>query len=130
MVNSSEYSLALIEDELPIVHLYKSKFEHEGFLVKVAYNARDGYRLLKEAPPDLLLLDLRMPGMQGDELLARVRAEDWGADIRVIILTNLSRDEAPSSLRFLGVDRYVVKAHHTPSQVVAIAREVLGLPRG
>ena len=42
-----------------------------------------------------------MPGMSGDELLAKMRATEWGADIRVIILTNLSRDEAPSSLRFL-----------------------------
>lgn len=123
-------NVAIVEDEMSICQLYRHKFQLEGFVVRAAQTGKDGYRLLKEAPPDLLLLDLRMPGMQGDELLARVRAEDWGADIRVIILTNLSRDEAPSSLRFLGVDRYVVKAHHTPSQVVAIAREVLGLPRG
>ncbi len=82
----------------------------------------------KTEQPDLLLLDIRMPGMSGDELLAKMRSTEWGADIRVIILTNLSRDEAPSSLRFLGVDRYVVKAHHTPSQVVDIVREVLALP--
>jgi len=67
-----------------------------------------------------------MPGMTGEEMLAKMRAHEWGADVRVVILTNLSRDEAPPSLRFLGVSRYVVKAHHTPAQIVDIVREVLG----
>ncbi len=58
-------------------------------------------------------------------MLARLRAQAWGADIRVIILTNLSKDEAPQVLRFLHVDRYIVKAHHTPKQLVDIVHEVL-----
>jgi DNA-binding response OmpR family regulator len=119
--------LSIVEDELSILQLYKTKFEREGFEVATASNGRDGLKVIKRTMPDLVLLDLRMPGMQGDEMLARLRAEEWGASIRVIILTNLSRDEAPSSLRFLAVDRYIVKAHHTPSQVVAIVREVLGI---
>ncbi len=119
--------LSIVEDELSILQLYKTKFEREGFEVATASNGRDGLKVIKRTMPDLVLLDLRMPGMQGDEMLARLRAEEWGASIRVIILTNLSRDEAPSSLRFLAVDRYIVKAHHTPSQVVAVVREVLGI---
>jgi hypothetical protein len=58
-------------------------------------------------------------------MLQHIREHHWGASIRVIILTNISRDEAPSLLRFLSVDRYIVKAHYTPSQVVAIVKEVL-----
>lgn len=120
-------SIVIIEDEYPIAQLYKMKFEFEGFLVKTASNGRDGLKLIKAHRPDLVLLDLRMPHMSGDEMLAKLRAQDWGADIRVIILTNLSRDEAPTSLRFLGVERYIVKANHTPAQVVAIVRDVLGI---
>ncbi len=120
--------VVIVEDEASIRHLYETKLTREGFRVATAENAKDGYKLLKTEQPDLLLLDIRMPGMSGDELLAKMRSTEWGADIRVIILTNLSRDEAPSSLRFLGRDRYVVKAHHTPSQVVDIVREVLALP--
>ena len=74
---------------------------------------------------NILLLDIRMPHMGGDEMLLKVREQPWGADMRVIILTNISRDEAPSALRFLHVDRYIVKAYHTPSQIVGIVREVL-----
>ena len=96
-------------------------------MVTVAGNGTDGLKQIKTTHPDIVLLDLRMPGMSGDEMLAKMRAEDWGADIRVIILTNVSRDEAPASLRFLGVSRYIVKAHHTPSQVVEIIKDVLAL---
>jgi DNA-binding NarL/FixJ family response regulator len=66
-----------------------------------------------------------MPEMSGDEMLEKIRATDWGSKPRVIILTNISRDEAPHNLRFLNVDRYIVKAHHTPSQVIDIVNEVI-----
>lgn len=123
--HASTTSIVIVEDDPSILRLYETKLKLEGFAVRTASNARQGFDLLQAAPPDLLLLDIRMPGMQGDEMLAKVRRHDWGADIRVIILTNLSRDEAPSQLRFLAVDRYIVKAHYTPSQVVDIVREVL-----
>ncbi len=121
--------VAIVEDEIAIRRLYETKFRLEGFTVSTAQDGAEGYRLLKNEQPDIVLLDLRMPGMQGEELLAKIRSQDWGASMRVIILTNLSRDEAPSSLRFLHVDRYIVKAHYTPSQVVDVVREVLHLPR-
>ena len=121
--------LIIIEDELQILQLYQLKFELEGFEVHTARDGREGLRLIKETKPDLVLLDLRMPHMSGDEMLAKLQAADWGADVHVAILTNLSRTEAPASLRFLGVERYIVKANHTPAQVVAIVREILGLSR-
>ena len=119
--------LVIVEDEVSILQLYQTKFELEGFKVSTAMNGRDGLKIIKSTMPDLVLLDLRMPGMQGDEMLARLREEGWGANIRVIILTNISRNEAPPSLRFLAVDRYIVKAHYTPTQVVEVVREVIQL---
>lgn len=65
--------------------------------------------------------------MSGDIMLEKLRATEWGSSIRVIVLTNISKAEAPMNLRFLNVDRYIVKAHSTPSQVVAVVREVLGV---
>lgn len=107
--------------------MYKLKLEREGFLVATASSGWEGLKVAHEFLPDLLLLDLRMPGMDGDEMLARLRRTDWGCDMRVIVLTNISRNEAPQALRFLNVDRYVVKAHYTPTQVVALVYEVLGI---
>ena len=122
---NKKHKIAVIEDDLPICNMYKLKLEHAGFEVKTAHNGHDGLSLIKDFGPDLILLDLKMPIMSGDEMLAKVREQDWGSSFRVIILTNISKDEAPSSLRFLNVDRYIVKAHHTPSQVIEIVREIL-----
>lgn len=105
--------------------MYRYKLEAEGFEVHVASNGASGLEQTKKVSPDLILLDIRMPEMNGDEMLKLVREQEWGAEVRVIVLTNLSKDEAPSILRLLGVDRYVVKAHYTPAQVVKIVREVL-----
>lgn len=120
--------IVVIEDDLPICLMYELKLKNKGYEVRIAHNGRDGFALCKEFLPDLILLDLRMPEMSGDEMLEQLRATEWGASIRVVILTNISKDEAPHNLRFLHVDRYVVKAHHTPSQILAIIEEILATP--
>ena len=117
--------ILIVEDDVQIRQIYEFKLENSGFEVLSAMNGEMGLIEARAFTPDLILLDLRMPVMNGDIMLEHLRAEEWGADMRVIILTNISKDEAPRSLGFLGVDRYVVKAHHTPSQVVEIVREVL-----
>lgn len=120
-----KYKIAVIEDEAPIRELYRAKLELSGYEVQTARDGREGLRLIASFQPDLILLDIRMPEMNGDEMLQRLRETEWGANVRVVILTNLSKDEAPSILRFLSVDRYVVKAHHTPQQVADIVGEVM-----
>lgn len=122
-----QHKIAIIEDDHTIAQMYRHKFEAIGHEVRMAHDGRTGYELVQTFQPDLILLDIRMPEMNGDEMLRQVREQDWGGSARVIILTNISRDEAPSIFRFLNVDRYIVKAHHTPSQVTEIAHEVLGI---
>ena len=118
--------ICVIEDEPSIAAMYEFKLRLEGYAVTVADNGSDGLKLIKAESPDLILLDLKMPRMGGDEMLERLRATPWGSGVRVIILTNISKNEAPQKLRFLNVDRYVVKAHHTPAQIVQIVDETLG----
>lgn len=122
----SKPKIVIVEDDPAIVEMYKFKLEHEGFLVKTALNGQQGLEVIETFQPDLILLDLRMPVMSGDDMLEKLRQTPWGSDIRVIVLTNISRDEAPHKLRLLNVDRYIVKAHHTPRQVVEIIEEILG----
>lgn len=117
--------IAIIEDEDTIANMYRFKFEKEGYTVRMASNGIDGITLIEDFKPEVVLLDLRMPGMNGDEMLQKVRATQWGSNVRVIILTNISKDEAPHNLRLLNVDRYIVKAHHTPSQVLQITKEII-----
>ena len=118
--------ICIIEDDPAIQLMYKMKLEHEGYDVRSASNGVEGLEIIKSFRPELILLDLRMPVMDGSEMLEKLRTTPWGSNIRVVILTNISKGEAPQNLRFLAVDRYVVKAHNTPTQVMDIIREVLG----
>lgn len=118
--------ICIIEDDLAIQQMYQYKLERLGYDVRTATNGVTGLSLIHQFEPDLILLDLRMPVMTGDEMLRRLREKPWGSGIRVVVLTNISKTEAPSILRILGVDRYIVKAHTTPQQVAEIIQEVLG----
>ncbi len=120
--------VVVVEDDHDLRYLYQFKLEHEGFDVLTAEDGQQGLQAVQDHKPDIILLDLLMPVMSGSEMLARLRSEEWGSDVRVIVLTNISKDEAPPALRFLHVDRYVVKAHHTPAQIVGIVQEILGNP--
>lgn len=125
IVNKSMHKIAIIEDDHSIAAMYQFKFEHAGYDVKLAYNGQAGLELCQEFAPDIILLDLRMPVLSGTDMLEQLRTEDWGKNIRVIVLTNISRSEAPAKLRYLNVDRYIVKAHHTPQQILDVVKEVL-----
>lgn len=117
--------ILIVEDDVPIAAMYEMKLKSAGLSVQVAYNGEQGLSVVNKFKPNLILLDLKMPVMDGEEMLVKLRQTKAGAKIRVIILTNISKDEAPAGLRFLHIDRYIVKAHHTPSQVLDIVQEVL-----
>jgi len=106
--------------------MYRLKLKLAGFDVTTAHDGKAGLEIIEKQRPDLVLLDIKMPVMSGDKMLEKLRETDWGANIRVVILTNISRDEAPHNLRFLNVERYIVKAHHTPSQIIDIINDILG----
>lgn len=119
--------IAIIEDDPVINQMYRMKFEATGFDVQVADNGKSGIELVQTFAPDLILLDLHMPEMSGDEALARIRSQPWGAQVPVIILTNTGLEESPKSLRNLNIHSYIVKAELTPSQVVDKVKTALSL---
>lgn len=87
--------IAIIEDDAAIAQMYRMKFEAEGFTVETAENGVYGLQLCEQMLPDMILLDLMMPEMNGDEMLAKLRATNWGKNTKVIILTNMGEQEAP-----------------------------------
>ena len=117
--------IAIIEDEHAIAEMYRFKLEADSYEVRCAYDGVSGLALVEAYHPDLLLLDLMMPQMPGHELLQKIQSEDWSTDMKVIVLTNLSKDVAPPLLSKLRYDRYIVKAQFTPTQIVALVSEVL-----
>lgn len=119
--------IAIIEDDPVINQMYRMKFEADGFEVQLADNGERGVALVQSFKPDLILLDIKMPTMDGDAALTEIRKHSWGKDIPVIILTNLGEEEAPKTLRALGIQSYIVKADLTPREVVGRVKETLGI---
>jgi DNA-binding response OmpR family regulator len=117
--------IAIIEDDPVISQMYRMKFEAEGYEVQMAANGRLGVELVEKMRPDIILLDLRMPEMDGAEALAHIRKHEWGKNIPVLVLTNVGEEEAPKELADLNVLSYIVKADLTPRQVTEKVKEAL-----
>lgn len=118
--------IAIVEDDLAISQMYRLKFEAEGYEVAVGENGQVGLEVIESFQPDVVLLDMMMPLMNGDEVLRNIREQDWGKEMPVLILTNMGKEEASKSLEGLGVHSYIVKAEMTPKQVAERVQEVLG----
>jgi two-component system response regulator VicR len=119
--------IAIIEDDPVISQMYRMKFEADGFDVQLANNGERGIDMVESFTPDIVLMDLQMPEMGGEEALSIIRKNEWGKNIPVIILTNLGEEEAPKGLRALGIHSYIVKAELTPRQVVQRVKEALNV---
>jgi len=117
--------IAIIEDDPAISQMYRFKFEADGYEVETTENGKLGLELAKAMKPDIILLDLMMPQMNGDEMLAEMRKAPWGKDIKVVILTNKGEQEIPPELRELGVSAIILKADMTPRQVAELVQKQL-----
>ena len=119
--------IAIIEDDQVINQMYRMKFEAAGFDVATASDGEAGVAIVKKFHPDLILLDLQMPNMNGVEALSLIRALPSHKQTPVIVLTNLGEEEAPDGLRKLGVHSYIVKADFSPRQVVERVKHALNI---
>ena len=117
--------IAIVEDDEAISQMYRIKFEAEGYTVETAPNGKLGLALAEEMHPDIMLLDLMMPIMDGEEMLAKMRRTDWGKKIKVIILTNRGEQEIPDSIKNAGIEALILKAAMTPRQVAELVKTKL-----
>lgn len=117
--------IAIIEDDLAISQMYRIKFEAEGYTVETAENGRLGLQLIESMVPDIVLLDLMMPEMTGDEMLVKLRQTSWGKNTKIIILTNMGEQEVPEIVKNLGVIAFILKADMTPRQVAELVKQHL-----
>jgi DNA-binding response OmpR family regulator len=117
--------IAIIEDDAAISQMYRMKFETLGYDVETAENGKVGLALIEDMSPDIVLLDLMMPIMDGEEMLTRLRKENWGKNVKVIILTNMGESEAPESIKTMNVEAFILKANMTPRQVAELVKQYL-----
>lgn len=116
----------LVEDDEMLAEIYQTRLELAGYECKRANNGMAGLELIQKELPDLVLLDLMMPILSGDEVLETMRKSAWGKDTKVIILTNISEAEAPVGLEDLGIESYIVKANLVHNQLVEAVKRVFG----
>jgi DNA-binding response OmpR family regulator len=118
-------TILLVEDDVFVSDIYQMKISSEGFEVILAENGLEAIKKLENKIPDLILLDIIMPYMDGTETLKKIKSEKKWEKIPVILLTNLSEKEKVEEALKMGADDYLIKSHFTPSEVISKIKEVL-----
>ena len=101
--------ILIVEDESSIAKALKLKLTEVGHEVLSAKDGKEGLEVALALHPSLILLDILMPNLNGEEMLAMLRKDDWGKDVAVIVLTNFSDDERVERCVALGARSYLIK---------------------
>jgi CheY-like chemotaxis protein len=119
-------SIMIVEDEPDLAEIYQTLLKKAGYSVTLAHNGKDALEIATEHPPQLILLDLRMPIMDGVEFLKEYDLKQKHPDVKVIVFSNYDlQDEIDDAYR-LGADRYVLKAWASPKELLQIVKDTLG----
>lgn len=118
-------TILLVEDDAFVSDIYQTKLGEESFEVAMAENGVEAMKELEKIIPDLVLLDIVMPYMDGMEVLKKLKGKDKWKDIPVILLTNLSEKEKVEEGLSLGANDYLIKSHFTPTEVVQKVNDLL-----
>jgi DNA-binding response OmpR family regulator len=123
--NQTKAQIVIVEDQPSLAEIYKTRLELIGYKCAVAGDGIQALVEIEKNRPELVLLDLMLPKLSGEQILKVMRSSDWGEDIKVLIISNLNEADAPSSLRDLKIEGYLVKANLTDDQVDQIVGTIL-----
>ncbi|MCX6796621.1 MAG: response regulator [Candidatus Falkowbacteria bacterium] len=122
---NGKIKILLIEDDPFLSSMYSAKFEMENFAVSAAEDGEKGLKMAYSVKPDIILLDILMPKMNGFEVLEKLKANKETESIPVILLTNLNQKDEIERGMSLGADDYLIKAHFMPSEVVDKIKKII-----
>ncbi len=117
-------TILLAEDDPYIQDIYARKFTKEGFLVQIAKDGQEALEKMKQKLPDLLLLDILMPTMDGWEVLKKIRADQGLKNVKVAVISNLNSQDYLQEIVDLGVIKYFLKSENTAEEITAGIREI------
>ncbi len=117
--------ILLIEDDPLILDMYKTRLEEEGFTVLATAVGTEGLSLAEKEKPDIILLDIILPELDGFSILNTLKNKNVTKKIPVLLLTNLGQDSDIAKGKTLGAQEYLVKANFTPTQIVEEIKKVL-----
>lgn len=115
--------ILLAEDEKTLAKMYQTKFAMEGFEVLYAADGNEALKILETKTPDIILLDIIMPNLDGFSFLKRIKDQERLTKIPVILLTNLGQENDVKKGLELGAQDYLIKAHFTPQEVADKVKE-------
>ncbi|MDO8592616.1 MAG: response regulator [bacterium] len=124
-MDKNKKTILVVEDDSMISSMYKTKFEADGFNVLTAEDGAFGLELAKKEKPDIIMLDIILPQLDGFSVLEEVKKDKATKKIPVIMLTNLGTNEDKIKGQKMGAVDYLVKASLTPGQVSAKIKQVL-----
>ncbi len=127
---SSWAKIVIVEDNVALADIYKIRLELLGYICFVAYDGIEALALIEKERPGLVMLDIMIPKVSGDQLLALMRQTEWGKDIKVLIISNLNEADAPAGIRANGIEGYAVKANLTDDQIDKLVAGVLKPSQG
>lgn len=123
------YKILIVEDELPLLKVLTDKFTAEGFTVIQAKDGSEGLAVALKEHPDLILLDIIMPVMDGMTMLKKLREDNWGQNAPVVMLTNLSDSKNVSDAIASGIGDFLVKSDWTLEDLLTKVKSRLGLSK-
>jgi len=121
-----DVKVLLIEDDVAAAEMYRLRLTADGYSVVMAHDGQQGLRMATEELPDFIYLDLRLPGLDGFEVLERLRASTTTMQIPVIILTNYGEPELRARGLRLGALEFLVKSDTNPAQLSESVERVVG----
>lgn len=122
---SDRKKIVIVEDNQALAEIYKTRLELIGYTCYIAYNGIIGLYFIQKEQPDLVLLDLMVPDIAGDEILRHMRVSPWGKNIPVYVISNLNEADAPAGLRDLGIAGYSIKANLNDDDIDKIVDGIL-----
>jgi len=120
-------TILLVEDDPFLIDIYKTKLNESGYTIEVAKDGKEALLKMKELHPDLLILDIVIPNVDGWKVLKLIRKDKELSNAKIIILSNLGQKDEVEKAMKLGAERYLIKAHFTPSEVLQEVKKVLEL---
>ena len=121
---NKNHSVLIIEDEIVLQDVYKLVLSSQGFQVHTANNGAEGLVALKEHTPDVILLDIFMPVMDGIEFLKTVNLKAY-PELKVIVFTNLSDSNVEAQMLALGAHKFVLKSSMNPQDLIRLVESIL-----
>jgi len=117
--------ILLVEDDPFLIDIYTTKLKKVGFEVYVSRDGESALQLIEKERPDLVLLDIVLPHIDGWEILRKIKNNEKLKDIKIIILSNLGQKHEVEKGLKLGATKYLIKAHYTPTQIVEEIKNIL-----